>query len=185
MLNMSVPHHLWGHGVLAAAYLINRTPSRFLNFKTPLDVLCAHTPPISVSKLPPKVFRCVAYVHVYSHQRSKLDPCALCCVFIDYSTTQKEDSTGHQANCTKPTGRPDGDDRSHSTMHDDCMETIGSPKNETGRRVIYAKLIGRPEDDDWSPVEFLDEICPSPEECDSDIGDSCEDEIDIRPPSAL
>ncbi|CAL9025054.1 unnamed protein product [Prunus brigantina] len=89
MLDMSVPHHLWGHGVLAAAYLINRTPSRVLDFQTPLDVLCAHTPPVSVSKLPPKVFGCVAYVHVYSHQRRKLDPCALRCVFIGYSTTQK------------------------------------------------------------------------------------------------
>ncbi|KAI5335133.1 hypothetical protein L3X38_025266 [Prunus dulcis] len=89
LLDMYVPHHLWGHGVLAAAYLINRTPSRVLDFKTPLDILCAHTPPLSVSKLPPKVFGCVAYVHVYSHQRSKLDPCALRCVFIGYSTTQK------------------------------------------------------------------------------------------------
>ncbi|CAL2245845.1 unnamed protein product [Prunus armeniaca] len=85
---MSVPHHLWGHGVLAVAYLINRTPSRVLDFKTPLDVFCAHTTPVSVSMLPPKVFRCVPYVHVYSYQRSKLDPCILCCVFIGYSTTE-------------------------------------------------------------------------------------------------
>ncbi|CAL8122758.1 unnamed protein product [Prunus armeniaca] len=89
LLDMSVPHHLWGHGVLAAAYLINCTSSWVLDFKTPLDVLCAHTSLVSVSKLPPKVFGCVAYVHVYSHQQSKLDPCDLRCVFIDYSTTQK------------------------------------------------------------------------------------------------
>ncbi|XP_020421280.1 uncharacterized protein LOC109949614 [Prunus persica] len=89
MLDMSVPHHLWGHGVLATAYLINHTPSWVQDFKTPLDVLCAHSPPVSVSKLPPKVFGCIAYVHVYSHQQSKLDPCALCSVFIGYSTTQK------------------------------------------------------------------------------------------------
>ncbi|KAI5323105.1 hypothetical protein L3X38_032177 [Prunus dulcis] len=62
---------------------------RVQDFKTPLDVLCAHTPPVSVSKLPPKVFGCIAYVHIYSHQQSKLDPCALHCVFIGYSTTQK------------------------------------------------------------------------------------------------
>ncbi|CAL8082259.1 unnamed protein product [Prunus armeniaca] len=64
MLDMYVPHHLWNHGVLTATYLINRTPSRVLDFKTLLDVLCAHTSPVSVSKLPPKVFGCVAYVHV-------------------------------------------------------------------------------------------------------------------------
>ncbi|KAI5334149.1 hypothetical protein L3X38_024282 [Prunus dulcis] len=70
MLDMSVPHHLWGHVVLFAAYLINRTPSRVLDFKTPHDVFGDHVSPISVSKLPSKVFGCVAYVHVYSHQRS-------------------------------------------------------------------------------------------------------------------
>ncbi|KAI5351102.1 hypothetical protein L3X38_003993 [Prunus dulcis] len=67
LLNMSVTHHLWSHGVLDATYLINRPPSRVLDFKTPLDVLCPHTSPVSVSKLPPKVFGCVAYIHVYSH----------------------------------------------------------------------------------------------------------------------
>ncbi|CAL9016991.1 unnamed protein product [Prunus brigantina] len=89
MLDMSVPHHLWGHAVLSAAYLINRTPSRVLDFKTPHDVFGDHVSPVSVSKLPPKVFGCVAYVHVYTHQRSKLDHCALRCVFIGYSSTQK------------------------------------------------------------------------------------------------
>ncbi|BBG97705.1 hypothetical protein Prudu_006917, partial [Prunus dulcis] len=48
-----------------------------LDFKTPHDVFGDHVSPVSVSKLPPKVFGCVAYVHVYFHQRSKLDPCAL------------------------------------------------------------------------------------------------------------
>ncbi|CAL2277083.1 unnamed protein product [Prunus armeniaca] len=89
MLDMSVPHHLWGYAVLSVAYLINRTHSRVLDFKTPHDVFGDHVSSVSVSKLPPKVFGCVAYVHVYSHQRSKLDPCALRCVFMGYSSTQK------------------------------------------------------------------------------------------------
>ena len=38
---------------------------------------------------PQNSFGCVAYVHVYSHQRSKLDPCVIRCVFIGYATTQK------------------------------------------------------------------------------------------------
>ncbi|KAI5342218.1 hypothetical protein L3X38_010093 [Prunus dulcis] len=59
------------------------------DFKTPHDVFGDHVSLISVSKLPPKVFRCVVYVHVYSHQRSKHDPCALRCVFIGYSFTHK------------------------------------------------------------------------------------------------
>ncbi|BBN70448.1 hypothetical protein Prudu_1477S000700 [Prunus dulcis] len=43
----------------------------------------------NLSKLLLKVFGCIAYVNVYSHQRSKLDPCALRCVFIGYSSTHK------------------------------------------------------------------------------------------------
>ncbi|KAI5322143.1 hypothetical protein L3X38_031215 [Prunus dulcis] len=54
MLDMSVPHHLWGHAVLSAAYLINRTPSRVLDFKTPHDVFGDHVSPVSVSKFPLK-----------------------------------------------------------------------------------------------------------------------------------
>ncbi|CAL8152966.1 unnamed protein product [Prunus armeniaca] len=63
MLDMSVPHHLWGHAILSAAYLINRIPSRVLGFKTPHDVFGDHVSRISVSKLPPKAFGCVAYIH--------------------------------------------------------------------------------------------------------------------------
>ncbi|KAI5350823.1 hypothetical protein L3X38_003714 [Prunus dulcis] len=56
MLDMFVPYYLWGHAVLSIAYLINRTPSRVLDFKTPHDVFGDHVSPVSVSKLPPKVF---------------------------------------------------------------------------------------------------------------------------------
>ena len=89
VLNIFVSHYLWGHAVLSVVYLINRIPSRVLDFKTPHDVFSDHVSLVSVSKLPPKVFGCVAYVHIYSHQRSKLDPCALQCVFIGYSSTKK------------------------------------------------------------------------------------------------
>ena len=89
MLDKCVPNHLWGHAVLVVVYLINRVPSRVLDFQTPLDVLQKHVSLVSVSKLPLKVFGCNAYVHVYSHQRSKLDACALRCVFIGYANNQK------------------------------------------------------------------------------------------------
>ncbi|CAL2238911.1 unnamed protein product [Prunus armeniaca] len=70
-----------GHAIFSAAYLINHTPSRVLDFKTPHDVFGDHISPISISKLPPKVLGCVSYVHFYSHQRSKLDP-VLCDVSL-------------------------------------------------------------------------------------------------------
>ncbi|CAL8082255.1 unnamed protein product [Prunus armeniaca] len=52
ILDMSVPYHIWGHAVLSAAYLINRTPNWVLEFKTPHDVFSDHVSP--VSKLPSK-----------------------------------------------------------------------------------------------------------------------------------
>ncbi|KAI5350994.1 hypothetical protein L3X38_003885 [Prunus dulcis] len=76
-----------------ALFMISRLTRRLgmvLDFKTLHDVFGNHVSPVSVSKLPPKVFGYVAYVHVYSHQWSKLDPCALRCVFIGYSYTQKD-----------------------------------------------------------------------------------------------
>ncbi|CAL9025055.1 unnamed protein product, partial [Prunus brigantina] len=70
-------------------------------------------------------------------------------------------------------------------MRDECVETTGRPEDTTSGPTICANPTGRTEGNDRSPVESLDEICPSPEECNSDIGNSCEDQIDIRPPSAL
>ncbi|XP_050124393.1 uncharacterized protein LOC126601691 [Malus sylvestris] len=65
MLDKCVINHLWGHAVLAAVYLINRVPNRVLVFQTPLDMLQKHVYLVSVSKLPPNMFGCIAYVHVY------------------------------------------------------------------------------------------------------------------------
>ena len=72
-----------------ATYLINRMPSRVLNFLTPLQVLATFVPLPSVLVLPPRVFGCVAFVHLHKNQRTKLDPCALRCVFMGYGLRQK------------------------------------------------------------------------------------------------
>ncbi|CAL9003229.1 unnamed protein product [Prunus brigantina] len=167
MLDMSVSHHLWGHGVLAAVYLINRTPSRVLDFQTPLDVLCAHTPPISVSKLPPKGERGSELKSFGMEDLGCIE--ASEGISDDEPTTGRlEDATGRQAICANSTGRAEGNDRSPLTMRDECIETTSRPEDTTSGPTICANPTGRTE-----------------EECNSDIGNSCEDEIDIRPPSAL
>jgi transposase InsO family protein len=87
MIDMHVPKSYWGDALLTAAYLINRMPSRVLEFKTPLEVL---SPPFSTSKgVSPKVFGCVCFVHIHGQTLGKLDPRALKCVFVGYSPTQK------------------------------------------------------------------------------------------------
>ena len=81
---------LWEDAILTTAHLINRIPSRILNFQTPLKMFKECLPRSwLISNLPLKVSSCVAFVHVYNHSCSKLDPQALKCVFLSYSPTQK------------------------------------------------------------------------------------------------
>ena len=43
----------------------------------------------SILMLPPRVFGCVAFVHLHKNQRTKLDPCAIRCVLLGYGQHQK------------------------------------------------------------------------------------------------
>ncbi|KAK0595622.1 hypothetical protein LWI29_008434 [Acer saccharum] len=78
-----------GIALSSAVYLINRTPSSFLNFRRPLDALSDHCTLPSVVLLAPWIFGCVVYVPLHPHQRTKLDSCALRCVFVGYGINQK------------------------------------------------------------------------------------------------
>ncbi|KAI5344342.1 hypothetical protein L3X38_012219 [Prunus dulcis] len=162
------PIIFWGHVVLSATYLINRTPSWVLDFKTPRDVFGDHVSPIFISKLPLKVFGRVAYVHVYSHQQSKLDPCALRCVFISYSSTQKGykchyapnknvhvtlDMTFHEemSYYVSPSSPIQGE--SGSELESFGLEDLGL--NDVCEYIadisLREKTTGRPSNSDWSP----------------------------------
>ncbi|CAL8167744.1 unnamed protein product [Prunus armeniaca] len=72
LLGASVPKRFWMDVVTYAVYLLNRLPSQVLDFQTPMQV-----------------FGCVVYVHLHQNQSSKLDPCALRCVFLGFSPHQK------------------------------------------------------------------------------------------------
>ncbi|CAN1815372.1 Retrovirus-related Pol polyprotein from transposon TNT 1-94, partial [Linum perenne] len=91
MFTHNVPQYLWGEAVLTATYLINRMPSKPLGYQTPRHILLQQYPHISsfLSDLPPRIFGCTAFVHVSATHRSKLEPRAIKCVFIGYSTNQK------------------------------------------------------------------------------------------------
>ena len=70
----NVPKYFWGGAVLTICYLINRLPTKILNFKTPLDFFSNLFPTCrNFSSLEPRVFGCVAFVHVPSQGHSKLD----------------------------------------------------------------------------------------------------------------
>ncbi|RVW35272.1 Retrovirus-related Pol polyprotein from transposon TNT 1-94 [Vitis vinifera] len=90
MIASNVPKQLWGEVVLTTTYLINRMPSRILQFKTLCQILLATYPSARIiSSIPIKVFGCTAFVHIHKSQRSKLDPTATKCIFLGYSPNQK------------------------------------------------------------------------------------------------
>ena len=90
LFSKNVPKYLWGEAILTATYLIDRMPSRILNFQTPLNFFKTLNP-ISrlTSKIALKVFGCIAFVHNHEHGRGKLDHRARKCILVGYAPTQK------------------------------------------------------------------------------------------------
>ena len=77
----------WGEAVLTTAHLINRIPMKVIQYDSTLSRLKAFFPKVKLfSRLPARVFRCIAFV---CQNSGKLDPRGLCCVFVGYSSTQK------------------------------------------------------------------------------------------------
>jgi hypothetical protein len=99
MFESNVPKFLWGDAVLTASYLINRMPTRVLNYLTPLNVFKNLFPTCRLhADLPLKVFGCTVFMHT-PNSRSKLDLRAEKCIFIGYSPNQK----GYR--CYNPTAK--------------------------------------------------------------------------------
>ena len=100
LFSKNITKYLWGEAILTATYLINRMPSRILNFQTLLNFFKTLYP-ISrlTSKITLKDFGCIAFVHNHEHGRRKLDPRARKCIFVGYAPTQK----GY--NCFDPISR--------------------------------------------------------------------------------
>ena len=75
MFHMNVLTHIWEDAILTSCYLINRMPTRVLNYATPLQTLKNTFPNTRLtSDLPLKIFGCTIFVHVPTHLRSKFDP---------------------------------------------------------------------------------------------------------------
>ncbi|KAL8118242.1 hypothetical protein AgCh_015962, partial [Apium graveolens] len=90
LFQSNVPKKFWGEAILTATYLINRMPSRVLNFRSPIQMFQGLYPNSHLmSQIPFKLFGCTAFVHVHSQFRSKLDARALKCILLGYSANQK------------------------------------------------------------------------------------------------
>ena len=59
--------------------------------KSPVEVLKSFYPHFRTSnRLITRVFGCTAFIYVHNQHREKLDPQAINCVFLGYSSTQKD-----------------------------------------------------------------------------------------------
>ena len=90
LFHMHVPKFFLGEAVLTAIHLLNCLPSRVLQQSTPIDCLQQFFPHVSLrTNLILHVFGCVCFALNCRIPRDKLDPRALRCIFIGYSSTQK------------------------------------------------------------------------------------------------
>ena len=79
-----------GERLYSHQHVINKISSRVFGCKSPLETLSQFYLDIRSSfNLAPRVFECTSFVHIHNHNRGKLDPKALKCVFVGYSSTQK------------------------------------------------------------------------------------------------
>jgi hypothetical protein len=85
LISASVPERFWGEAALTTVYIINRIPSPTTHKKSPFDLLYDKLPDYSSLR----VFDCVCFVSLPSHERNKLKPRSRVCCFLGYGISQK------------------------------------------------------------------------------------------------
>ena len=75
----------WAEAISTTVYLLNRSPTKAVNGKTPYEAWYGRKP--NVSHL--KIFGSIAYAHVPCEKRHKLDDKSLKCIFVRYSEETK------------------------------------------------------------------------------------------------
>ena len=75
----------WEQAADTAVHIYNRTPTRVLDWRTPIELWTGNIPDVSYFR----VFGCKAYVHVPEGKRRKLDPRAIEMMFIGYEPGSK------------------------------------------------------------------------------------------------
>jgi hypothetical protein len=77
---MGVPARFWGEAVSTAVYLLNRSPTKSVDGKTPFEVWYGYKPDVSYLR----VFGCIAHVKVTKPHLSKLEDRSTPMVFLGY-----------------------------------------------------------------------------------------------------
>ena len=89
LIHSKLPQSLWAETLMTACYLVNRSPSSGIDFKTPVEMWSGRA--ANYSDL--KIFGCPAFAHI---KQGKLEPRALKCVFLGYPEGVK----GYRLWCT-------------------------------------------------------------------------------------
>lgn len=80
-----MPLKYWDEAFLTATYLINRTPSRVLNYLTPLEILFKTKPDYSSLR----TFGCACQPNLRPYNKTKLEFHSKQCTFLGYSNLCK------------------------------------------------------------------------------------------------
>jgi len=107
--------------------------------------------------IPPHIFGCVAFVHLHKNQRTKLDPCAVRCLFLGYGVYKK----GYR--CLDPTTK-----HTYTTMDVTFLESNTFFSSPASNSTLQGEL--QDEEQNWLDNEQhllggegLDvEDCPAP-----------------------
>ncbi|KAL2250061.1 UNVERIFIED_CONTAM: hypothetical protein Sindi_2479800 [Sesamum indicum] len=81
----SLPLKFWGNYILAAMYIVNRTPTHILGWITPYQALNGHPPTYTHLK----TFGCLCFATNLNPHKSKFHKRAHKSIFLGYSMTQK------------------------------------------------------------------------------------------------
>lgn len=81
----NVPVTYWGDCLLTISFLINRFPSKILNFNSPYEILFGKK--LSYELL--KSLGCLCYVYTQSTHRTKYEPRSTKCIFLVYPFGEK------------------------------------------------------------------------------------------------
>ena len=85
LAHASMPLKFWDDAFLPATYLINRTPSKVINFETPLTRLFQEQP--NYHSL--RVFGCACWLNLRPYNSKKLEFHYKQCVFLGYNNLHK------------------------------------------------------------------------------------------------
>ncbi|CAL9026855.1 unnamed protein product [Prunus brigantina] len=85
MFEKGMPLEFWAEAVNTAVYVLNRSPTKALDKKTPFEAYSGRKPGLKHLR----VFGSLCYAHVPNPQRQKLDLASKRCVFLGYGSCEK------------------------------------------------------------------------------------------------